>query len=108
MNITHKITTSNGEVIEAISNDEWRKSLEQMEANKKMHRHGWDNNSECKMCGRKMSNAALAKARSVHMTTNGDLVPVNANIGELSQGFFEVGSECAKRVPKGFVTKVGA
>lgn len=108
MKITHTITNQNGEIIEAISNDEWRKSLEEMEANKKIHRHGWSDNQECKMCGRKMSNAAIAKARSVHMTTSGDLVPVTANIGDLSQGFFEVGSECAKRVPKGFATKAGA
>lgn len=108
MNITHTITNQNGEIIEAISRNEWQQSDEQMEKNIKMHRHGWQDNAQCKMCGRKMSNAALAKARSVHMTTNGDLIPVNANVGGLSQGFFEVGSECAKRVPKNFVTKAGA
>jgi len=107
MNITHTITNKNGEIIEAISHNEWQQSLEQQKKNEKMHRRGCENNPKCKMCGRKMSDAAFAKARSVHMTTNSDLIPINAKVGDLSQGFFAVGSECAKRLPKGFVRKAG-
>lgn len=106
-----KITTTtalNGEMIEVIEYAEWRASAEVRDANSKQHRRGWQDNVECKMCGRKMSSAAIAKARSVHMTTNLDLVRVDIDESIIdSQGFFEVGSECAKRLPKGFVTKAG-
>lgn len=108
MNITHTITTSTGETVAAISHTEWQQSIERQEANSRIHRSGCENNPECKMCGRKMSRSAHQKARSVHMTVFGDLVPVSAQIGDESQGFFEVGSECAKRLPKDFVTKAGA
>lgn len=102
-------TARNGETIEVIEYAEWRANIEVREANSKQHRHGWQDNAECKMCGRKMSSAAIAKARSVHMTTNAQLVRVDIDASIIdSQGFFEVGSECAKRLPKGFVTKAGA
>ena len=106
---TTTTTALNGETIEIIDYSEWRASVEVREMNRKIHRQGWEHNVECKMFGRKMSSAAIAKARSVHMTTNLDLVRVDIDEAIIdSQGFFEVGSECAKRLPKGFVTKAGA
>ncbi len=104
---THTVTSDTGEIVPAIASEVWRHEFEQQDANRRIHRRGWENNPECKMCGRKMSDSALKKARSVHMTVYLDLVPVSANIVNDSQGFFQVGSECAKRLPKDFVTKAG-
>ena len=108
MNITHTITTSNGETVPAISQSEWLLSIEQKEANSRIYRAGAHRNPECKMCGRKMSEKASANATRVHMTVNLDLVPMTASIGSESQGYFPVGSECAKKVPAGFKKKLGA
>jgi len=107
MNITHTITTSTGETVPAISQSEWLLSIEQREANKRISRRDAHRNPECKMCGRKMSEKASANATRVHMTVDLDLVPMTASIGSLSQGFFAVGSECAKKVPATFKKKAG-
>jgi hypothetical protein len=108
MNITHTITTSTGETVPAIARSEWRQSIERIEANRRIHRSGAENNPECMMCGRKMSRKAAENARHIHMTVDLDLVPMTAEIGDLSQGWHAVGSECAKLVPQGFASKAGA
>ena len=105
MNITHTITTSTGETVPAISQTEWQQSIERRDANAKVHRSGAHRNPECKMCGRKMSDKAAAKATLIHMTVDLDLVPMSANVGSNSQGFFAVGSECAKQLPAAFKRK---
>jgi len=105
MKITHTITTSTGDAIPAIDNSVWRQSIERIEANRRSHRIGYHDSEECMMCGRKMSRKAHENARHVHMTIDGDLVPMAAEVGSLSQGWFPVGSECAKRLPKGFAEK---
>ena len=108
MNITHHITTETGEIVPAISRSVWQQSIERREANERIHRSGAENNACCHMCGRKMSRKAAENARRIHMTVDGDLVPMNAQIGSLSQGWHAVGSECAKLVPQGFASKAGA
>lgn len=108
MNITHTITTATGEIVEAISQTEWQQSIERRDANAKVHRSGAHRNPECKMCGRKMSDKAAANATHIHMTVDLDIVPVSANMGSDSQGFFPVGSECAKQLPAAYKTKRGA
>lgn len=108
MNITHTITTSTGETVPAISRSEWSLSIEQREANSRISRRDAHRNPECHLCGRKMSKKASENATHVHMTIGAELVPVAAELGDESQGFFAVGSECAKKVPAAFKTKFGA
>jgi hypothetical protein len=105
---THTLTTTTGETVAAISQTEWQQSIERRDANRKTHRSGADRNPECKMCGRKMSTKAAENATHIHMTVDLDIVPVSADMGSNSQGFFPVGSECAKQLPAAYKTKRGA
>lgn len=105
--VTHTITTSTGATVPAIDYDTWRQSVERREANRRICRRGDEWNTECKMCGRKMSRKASENAHHVHMTVYLDLVPLHAEIDDISQGWFPVGSECAKMLPTGFAKKRG-
>jgi hypothetical protein len=46
-----------------------------------------------------MSRNAAANAWHVHMTVDSELVEFNADMGANSQGWFPIGSECAKMIP---------
>jgi hypothetical protein len=105
--VTHTITTDAGETVPAIAYDTWRQSVERREANRRSCRRGDEWNTECKMCGRKMSRKASENAHHVHMTVDLDLVPMNADVEDISQGWFAVGSECVKMLPAGFAKKLG-
>ena len=105
MEITKTMITETGETVEVISLSEWQQTIEQQEANSRIHRAGNEWNPECKMCGRKMSRKAHDNATHIHMSVNLDLVPVKENIGSNSQGFFPVGSECAKKLPADYKIK---
>lgn len=94
-----------GKMVEVIPAIEWRISVEQREKNAKFSRRGDETNPECHLCGRKMSKKASEKANHVHMSVDGDLVKVTEQIGDDSQGFFHVGSECAKSIPAMFRIK---
>jgi hypothetical protein len=58
----------------------------------------------CTVCGKKMSDANLAKGLMVHALHTGPYFINNftAEIPE-SAGCLPIGSECAKKFPKGFV-----
>lgn len=62
---------------------------------------------ECFLCGRGIT--AKGQGRNVHMLTDGTFAPVDMAEEEipesLDQGWFPVGPECAKRLPKGYVDK---
>ena len=106
--ITHTLTTSDGITVDAIADSHWRQSVEQQQRNAKFCRDDAAHNGGCKMCGRKMSRKAAEKAWHIHMTIYGDLVPMDADMGNDSQGWFPVGSECSKMIPLTHRRKVGA
>lgn len=55
---------------------------------------------ECFFCGRPMTDAATAKGWWVHLRTDGFFVAASADVTEKDdQGWFPVGSECAKTIP---------
>lgn len=60
----------------------------------------------CLVCNRRM-NMADPRNAMAHMTVDGDLVHHDddalAELLGISQGCFEVGPECAKRIPAGYV-----
>ena len=61
---------------------------------------------ECRICAARMSELALHKAWFVHMTVDGNLVEKDAELREeLSQGWFPVGADCAKKIPLNFRKK---
>lgn len=59
--------------------------------------------NECYVCGRGLTEAAVARGWYVHMTTAGTIAPVDLPEDALperdDQGWFPVGSECARRIP---------
>lgn len=61
---------------------------------------------ECFVCGRGLTEEAVQKGVSVHLLTDGTLGPVGDEVEAMnhpdSQGWFPVGSECAKKVPADF------
>lgn len=87
-----------------IPRSEWQLSIDQREKNSKISRRDAEHNQECHLCGRKMSKKASENAPLVHMSIDGDLIETSAEVSD-SQGFFPVGSECAKKLPVGFVRK---
>jgi len=60
---------------------------------------------ECFLCGRGLTEKAVENGRFIHLTTDGLLVPQDAE-GIDSQGAFPVGSECAKRLPKALAFRI--
>ena len=65
-----------------------------------------DGGSACLVCGRSMSEAKVDKAWHVHMTVSLMLAATDDEVGDRdSQGWFPVGSECAKLVPLTHRTK---
>tara|TARA_R110000765_G_scaffold377105_1_gene467960 strand:+ start:276 stop:509 length:234 start_codon:yes stop_codon:yes gene_type:complete len=56
-----------------------------------------DDGSNCFICGRKTNEKHF-----IHYTTDGDLVPYNAEV-ENSQGVFPIGPMCKNKLPKEFI-----
>lgn len=63
---------------------------------------------ECWRCGRGLTERAVSRAWFVQMTYMGQLVPESLGFlgDEASQGYFPVGSECAKAIPKLYRSKL--
>ena len=63
--------------------------------------------AECFLCGRGLTEKAAANGWMVHMSTGGELIPMSEQVDDSqdSQGYFPVGSECAKRLPLTHRTK---
>lgn len=59
----------------------------------------------CVCCGRKMKPDA--RGLFLQVTTSGFFIPGSVKLepSQGSQGFFEIGSDCAKKFPKGFAIK---
>lgn len=58
---------------------------------------------ECICCGKKIKQAKYA----VHLLTNGNLVSSDQAFAENEdQGFFNIGSDCIKRLPNNFYFKL--
>jgi hypothetical protein len=66
----------------------------------------WDG-TECLFCCRPILNRSTAWA--VHMTTSLELVPADVPDDDVadSQGGFEIGPECAKKIPARFRSRIG-
>jgi hypothetical protein len=94
----------NGEIVRFIPRSAWEVDEEQRKKNVRSSRRSFDHNPECKMCGRKIS-VSEEKASHVLMSVYGDLHEVTADLGSDSQGFFPVGTECAKKIPAMFRIK---
>jgi len=59
-------------------------------------RNNWGDyqSNQCCLCGKKVGK----NSRMVHYLTNGNIVSYDGDDIENSQGFFAVGSECAKKL----------
>ena len=58
--------------------------------------------NECICCGRKIKKQCF----NVHLLTNGNIVSSDQAFDSLEdQGFFNIGSECIKRLPNNFIFK---
>ena len=59
-------------------------------------RENWGqyNEDQCCLCGKKVGK----NPKMIHYLTNGNIVSYNGDDIEGSQGFFPVGSECAKKL----------
>lgn len=68
-------------------------------------------NDECFLCGRGLTAKAVENGKMIHLATSNELIhrdddavaSNNDNDGIVSQGCFPVGSECAKRIPNGYL-----
>lgn len=66
-----------------------------------------DHSNTCFICGK-----PTAKNLYVHYSTDGHLIPINVKFDQMvkcnieSQGFFPIGSECAKKIGKSFITNL--
>jgi hypothetical protein len=90
-----------------ISQSEWDiVSFEQKSINARRHNTSTTGDCACKLCGRTISDKVLDKSWHVHMTVDCKLVAVGVQISEGdSQGWFPVGSDCAKKIPTNFRKK---
>lgn len=103
------ITTLNGETIQILPKLEWDLlTIDQKEANQKKHNRNTHGSDNCRLCNQVLSDKAVSNGFFVHMTVGGALVDVTTqiNIGDESQGWFPIGSSCAKKLPKQFRTKL--
>lgn len=59
-------------------------------------RNNWQdfNDNQCILCGKKVGN----NSKMIHYLTNGNIVSYDSDDIENSQGFFPIGSECAKKL----------
>lgn len=97
-----------GSVIEVIPQEEWDViTEEQKEKNAKRHNRATHGVESCRLCNQTISDKVLDSSWFVHMSVDGDLLPVNIEMTESdgSQGYFPVGASCAKKIPNGFKTK---
>ena len=94
--------------IEVIPREEWDVVSQETKAlNARKHNRQTFGVSPCHLCGQTISNKAYDASWFVHMTVDGDLLPVAVKMSdsEGSQGYFPIGSACAKRIPKEYKTR---
>ena len=102
-----KTITIQGIEIEVIAREEWDVvTQEQREKNKKKHNRATHGINPCHLCEQTISDKSLPTAWYVHMSTSAELLPIGIEIFEGSQGYFPIGSACAKRIPKAYKTKL--
>ena len=68
--------------------------IEELQNEKARNNWGSFREDQCCLCGKKTGKNPLY----VHYLTNGNIVSYNGDDIEGSQGFFPVGSECAKKL----------
>ena len=54
----------------------------------------------CFLCGRAID---IDKAKNIHLLCDGRIVDSGDDFGSNDQGFFPVGPECSKKLPKNFL-----
>ena len=90
-----------------ITRDEWLVlTAEEIEknGNRNVRYKGQDN--PCRLCGCQLTQKAYENAWFVRMTVNGDLVQKDAEVAEADdQGWFPIGTGCAKKIPIQFRKK---
>ena len=94
--------------VEVIPRQEWDVVSQETKAlNSRKHNRQTFGDCPCHLCGQTISNKVLDKSWFVHMTVDGDLLPVAVKLSdsEGSQGYFPIGSACAKRIPKEYKTR---
>jgi len=93
--------------IQVITREEWDVvTQEQREKNMRKHNRSTHGINPCHLCEQTISDKSLPTAWYVHMSTDAELLPIGIEITEGSQGYFPIGSACAKRIPKGYKTKL--
>jgi hypothetical protein len=98
---------NNNNIAKFIPQTEWDTySEEQKEINATRHNKATHGDHFCRLCNRTISDKVLDKSWYVHMTVDCELVAVGTEVDEwTSQGWFPVGSDCAKKIPANFRTK---
>jgi hypothetical protein len=91
------------EIKNLIPQSEWDTyTEEQKEINAARHNRSTHGHFACQLCGRTISDKALDNAWHVHMNVSGELVRVGFDDTTESQGWFPVGTDCAKNIPLAF------
>lgn len=55
----------------------------------------------CFLCGRAVKGE---KGKAIHLSVRGEIVPIDVELDPSEdQGWFDIGPECAKKLPKGYV-----
>jgi hypothetical protein len=85
-------------------------SYEQIEKNRKLGNTTTKYNDECFVCERPMKTTGMEKGTWVHLSfMTGMIMNIEQSQTEegqnQSQGYFPVGSDCVKAIPKRFVYK---
>lgn len=61
----------------------------------------------CFVCNKGMTDAVLDNGWWVHVSGGASLVPIGSDVDEVADmGYFPVGSECAKKIPAEYRTKL--
>ena len=99
--------TIQGMEIQVITRNEWDIiTQEQREKNARKHNRATHGINPCHLCEQTISDKSLPTAWYVHMNTDAELLPIGVEITQGSQGYFPIGASCAKRIPKGYKTKL--
>ena len=104
-----KEMTVRGIAVQVLPKSEWDVVTdEQKVINAKKHNRSTHGIESCRLCNQTISDKVLDNSWFVHMTVNGDLIPVSVSLSteEGSQGLFPIGASCAKRIPKEFKKKL--
>jgi hypothetical protein len=101
---TFEVVTASG-ISTLAAEDDYSSKTREANRNKNLYKDAFGK-AECIICG-KFTNAATSKF--ILLSIKGYFLSADSNEpqefeGGEAQGFFEIGSECAKKFPKQFIT----